>query len=182
MPVYIVILNTVEKDAMQTEYAGSKQSQKKISRPKRRSFNSKRKLLSKEKWQQQSDSLGYFADNVSYKGKSEHKKLPGDFGLSPPANPRSNKSLCDADFIASSVVFSKNTALQLLKQGMLLGLIDERVHRGWPRHVWAVINGIVLEAKQSENCTGAYHGYPVPENDPLYGKILEAWKDRCTQD
>jgi hypothetical protein len=65
---------------------------------------------------------------------------------------------------------------------MRLGLVDERMHNGWPRHVWAVINGVALEAKQSENFAGAYHGYPVPENDPLYGKILAEWNDRCTQD
>jgi hypothetical protein len=101
------------KMTMQTKSPGFKKSQR-ISKPEKRSFNSKRRILSKAKWQQQLESLKDFANNVRYKGKPEHKRFPGDFCLSPPADQRSNKSLCDADPIISRVIFTKNTALKLL--------------------------------------------------------------------
>lgn len=59
-------------------------------KPRLNKYNTKRKLCSS---QTQDSSL---ASRVSYGGNPEHKRHPGDFGLTPPAaHCRADKSLCD---------------------------------------------------------------------------------------
>jgi hypothetical protein len=33
-----------------------------------------------------------------------------------------------------------------------------------------------MEAQLENQELGTYHGYPMPENDPLFCKVLEKWK------
>ncbi len=61
------------------------------------------------------------ADTVRYGGNPEHKRNPGDFGLTPPAAPRRGKSLGD-----EAVRFRRADALALLRQGLMAGLVDQR--------------------------------------------------------
>ena len=58
---------------------------------KRKSFNPKRRIASAPV---QAD-LDRLAGEVRYGGKPDHKRNPGDFGLTPPSLPRDDKSLCD---------------------------------------------------------------------------------------
>jgi hypothetical protein len=47
----------------------------------------------------------------------------------------------------------------------------------WPKAVWAVTDeGVVLEARLDDAERGSYHGYPVPESDPLAAEIRKRWK------
>ena len=62
------------------------------------------------------------AGRVTYGGNPEHKRKPGDFGLTPPAAPQADKSLCDA-----VGVFDLRTALCLLREGIKRGLVSEQV-------------------------------------------------------
>jgi hypothetical protein len=50
------------------------------------------------------------ADAVQYGGNPEHKRNPGDFGLTPPASPRPDKTLCD-----TVELFERSEALRLLR-------------------------------------------------------------------
>jgi len=78
----------------------------------RKSFNPKRRI-------QQAcdpDEIERLAEAVSYGGNPEHKRNPGDFGLSPPAAPRPDKTLCDR-----AGVFDKREAEELLRQGIRQG-------------------------------------------------------------
>lgn len=71
-------------------------------------FNPKRRFL-----EVNADVLKRLDDQskrVSYGGNPEHKKNPGDFGLTPPASPRQGKSLCDV-----ADVFTRREALTLIK-------------------------------------------------------------------
>ena len=57
----------------------------------RRRFNPKRRISDVA-------TLAYLASlasRVSYTGNPEHKEKPGDFGLTPPIQPRLDKSKCD---------------------------------------------------------------------------------------
>jgi hypothetical protein len=139
-------------------------------------YNTKRRFLSIE----ESGTLlrlAELAKRIRYGGNPEHKKNPGDFGLTPPASPRQGKSLCDA-----AGVFSRREALKLLREGMRRGLVSDREVSGWPRNIWSVLDGeqpIPLEA-QLENCvTGCYHGYPLPASDPFAAEVIARWENSC---
>jgi hypothetical protein len=120
------------------------------------------------------DRLATLAELVKYGGKPDHKKNPGDFGLHPPAGPRLNKSLCDV-----IGVFKKREALELLKEGVRRGMISNQVRNGWPKQIWSMTSdGTPLESQLENAVLGTYHGYPLPDGDPLADVIKKAWKER----
>ncbi|AFY61651.1 hypothetical protein Syn6312_2552 [Synechococcus sp. PCC 6312] len=119
-------------------------------------------------------SLAELASQARYGGNPEHKKNPGDFGLTPPSGPRPGKSLCD-----SVKVFTKQEALELLKQGMKTGLISDRVEGQWPKNVWSVMEDkIPLEAQLESAEEGTYHGYPMQTEDPFCEEVIKQWRIR----
>src|SRR5581483_8636497 len=85
----------------------------------RNSFNPKRALhdpaalspAQVERW----------AEAAHYSGNPEHKRNPGDFGLTPPAAARMGKTLCD-----KAGIFSRSTALELLRDGFRRGLVSRQ--------------------------------------------------------
>lgn len=134
----------------------------------RRAFNPKRRI----KTETRPAELEELVDRVSYGGNPEHKKNPGDFGLSPPAQPRPDKTLCD-----EAGVFKTEDAKELLKQGIRKGLVSEQMRGGYPRNVWAVTgDGIPLEAQLDNEQQGNYHGYPMPSTDPFRDLVLSKWE------
>lgn len=137
----------------------------------RTSFNPKRRLQGPdeevpEKWRR-----------AGYGGNPEHKRNPGDFGLTPPANPRPHKSLCD-----DANITSRDQARALLLAGINKGLVSQQrgaAKGGWPQNVWAVTDdGVALEAQLENAERGTYHGYPMPEQDPLADRVREEWRKR----
>ena len=110
-------------------------------------------------------------DNVRYGGNPEHKRNPGDFGLTPPSQPRPDKALCDGVSI-----FSKLEATRLLRNGVRRGLVSVAERNGFPQNIWSVTDDCPLEAQLENAELGIYHGYPMPETDPFRMKIHEAWK------
>lgn len=108
---------------------------------------------------------------VSYGGNPEHKRNPGDFGLSPPALPRADKALCD-----EVEIFRRDEALRLLKRGICRGLVSNRRVGNFPQNVWTVTDvGVPLEAQLENQETGAYLGYPLLETDPFSRVVTDAW-------
>ena len=136
-------------------------------------FNLKRRIKKLEEV-----DLQYCSDiakQIRYGGNPEHKKNPGDFGLTPPSNPRAGKSLCDVVSI-----FSRRVALERLQAGLRKGLISERSHGEWPQNIWSVTeDGYPLEAQLENPATGVYHGYPMPESDPLAAEVIKQWDMRA---
>ncbi len=111
------------------------------------------------------------AEQVQYGGNPEHKKNPGDFGLTPPNSLRSAKSLCDAVRI-----FKRQIAREYLQSGLCRGLISEQSDGQWPRIIWSVSKeGTPLEARLENRETGTYHGYPIPLSDPWGIEIVRRW-------
>jgi hypothetical protein len=133
----------------------------------RKSYNPKRALVADKIEQAELIAL---AKKVHYGGNPEHKRNPGDFGLTPPSAPRPDKTLCDLAGITT-----KSEALSALRSGVLKGLISKK--RGtFPQNIWSVTSdGIPLEAQLDNEEAGTYHGYPMPEADPFCSVILRAW-------
>jgi len=133
-------------------------------------YNPKRTVLAPPLTAAQQARLAALAASVRYGGNPEHKVNPGDFGLTPPAAPRRGKSLCD-----TLAIVRRTAALDLLRAGLRHGLVDGRWDgHGWPRQVWAVdAQRNPVEAQLEAD--GVYHGYPMPEADPLREVVLGRW-------
>jgi len=109
-------------------------------------------------------------EKVRYRGNPEHKRNPGDYGLSPPGAPRPGKTLCD-----QVGIYTRAEALTLLREGLQRGMFSLQERGGWPQNVWAVTErGEPLEAQHEAQ--GVYHGYPMPEADPFREKVLDRWR------
>lgn len=131
-------------------------------------FNKKRKIETRV----EPDYCEFLAENVKYGGNPEHKRNPGDFGLTPPSSPRAHKTLCD-----DSGVSSLSRAQKLLREGCRLGLYSEQRKGQWPQNLWSVTDdGCPLEAQLENAEQGIYHGYPMPESDPLREIVLSRWQ------
>ena len=118
--------------------------------------------------------LDEIAGDVSYGGHPHHKRSPGDFGLTPPASPRPNKSLCDGVGI-----FQRAEAIRHLIEGIKRGAISADADQGFPRHVWSVTeDGRVLEARCDDFAAGQYHGYPLDRSDPMADLVIQRWKEQ----
>jgi|SRR5271157_1881100 len=120
--------------------------------------------------------LAGLAVRVIYAGSPYHKRYPGEFGLTPPAEPRPDKTLCDGTDIAKP-----EQAQELLREGVRRGLVSEQRRAGLPQNIWAVSDGDVpLEAQLENEVTASYHGYPMEkEDDPLAAEVLRLWKIRA---
>ena len=112
------------------------------------------------------------ADKVKYGGSPLHKKNPGNYGLTPPIQPRPHKTLCEGVNINSP-----EDATRLLRLGVDKGLVSEQKRGNFPQNIWAVAEGgIPMEAQLDNQETGSYHGYPLSEGDPFREEILGKWQ------
>lgn len=131
-------------------------------------FNPKRRIREESDPEEISRLVG----RVRYGGNPAHKKNPGDFDLKPPAQPRADKTLCDAVGITK-----RSEALQLLQEGVRRGLVSEQTRGDFPQNVWAVTqDGIPLEAQLENLDQGTYHGYPMPSTDDFREEVSRRWK------
>jgi len=135
---------------------------------KRKTFNPKRRIAeSLDK-----GNLEKLAAAVRYGGNSEHKRNPGNFGLTPPASQRRHKTLCD-----EAGIFDRSIALGLLQEGIRNGLVSKTAGSSYPQNVWAVSSaGLPVEAQLENPANGTYHGYPMPEEDPFRDVVIAKWK------
>jgi hypothetical protein len=135
----------------------------------RRTFNPKRRLCPVEDLEIRQGDLLPRIRSVRYAGNPEHKRTPGDFGLTPRSAPRPGKTLCD-----EVEIYSRAEALILLRAGLERGMFSVQERDGWPQNVWAVTEGGEPVEAQLEG-PGIYHGYPMAEADPFREKVLERW-------
>lgn len=119
------------------------------------------------------------AKKVGYGGNPEHKRNPGNFGLSPPSSHLKNptKALCDTVNITT-----RKNALKNLKAGVKKGLISKQTRgeepHDYPQNIWSVLeDGTVLEAQLENSGLGTYHGYPLPEADPFVKVVRKHWEE-----
>ncbi|MBM3422612.1 MAG: hypothetical protein FJY09_05110 [Chlorobi bacterium] len=136
---------------------------------KRGSFNDKRRFMGPA----DPEVLNEIVSRVSYGGNPEHKRNPGDFGLTPPAQPRPDKSLCD-----EIGVFRRAEAERLLRDGLKRGMVSEHWRQGFPRNIWSVTaDGKPVEAQLENAASGVYNGYPMPRSDYFAQAVLQRWRE-----
>src|ERR1039457_6455348 len=117
-----------------------------------RTFNPKRRIRTKQEFQSRQEALSTLLENVHYRGNPEHKRNPGDFGLSPPAAPRPDKTLCDI-----TKIFEKVRAEGFLREGLRRGMVSVQHVGLFPRLIWAVTeDGWPLEARLDNEEQGNY--------------------------
>ncbi len=134
----------------------------------RKHINRKRRIVTPAPAQ---GILNDLADNVRYIGSPYHKRNPGNFALTPPSQPRPDKTLCD-----EARIFKVAEAQRWLEEGVRRGVISPTMQDGFPKHIWAVTDeGVVLEAKYNNEGPGNYHGYPLFEPDPFRQVVLNRW-------
>ena len=120
------------------------------------------------------DDLLRLALSAEYKGSPQHKLHPGDYGLSPPVNPRPGKTLCDGK---TSITLDE--AELLLRSGFQKGMVSRQRRNNWPQNIWAVDDaGEPYEAQLENRELGHYHGYPMPADDDFRKVVLEEWSNR----
>lgn len=114
----------------------------------------------------------YLKKYACYEGSPLHKRNPGNFGLTPPAAPRPDKTLCD-----EAGIFSRRLANELFGKGIERGLVSEVTgYDRFPKYIWIVDeDGRVFEANYGGSHNGCYHGYPIRHSDPLFEQIGKAW-------
>jgi hypothetical protein len=135
-------------------------------------FNPKRQVRPVDKADR--TMLNRLARVVKYGGNPEHKSDPGDFGLTPPATPKPDKTLCDL-----AGVRARRVALSLLRSGIGKGLISRQERNGFPKNIWAVDeHDFAFEAQLENPAAGVYHGYPLPSADPFSVEVMRLWKER----
>ena len=138
----------------------------------RSGFNPKRRMAAADALT--SAERAGLAARVVYGGNPEHKRSPGDYGLTPPISPRPAKTLCDGDR-----AILKSEAIGLLQAGLRKGTMSAAPPESWPQNVWAVSDTHQVFEAQLENATqGASHGYPMPEDDDFREIVLKEWKVR----
>ena len=73
----------------------------------------------------------------------------------------------------------KEEALVLLKNGVMKGMCSPCSPGQWTQNVWSISDkGEVFEAQLENVAQGAYHGYPVPEDDDFLRVIRREWTQR----
>ena len=121
------------------------------------------------------EARAHLREHASYEGVPYHKRSPGDFGLEPPAAPRPDKTLCD-----EAGVTARATAQGLLTRAIEGGLASEHEGApGFPKQLWVVDDGgRPFEAMYGGSRAGAYHGYPIRQDDPFFREVIAAWDKR----
>jgi hypothetical protein len=114
------------------------------------------------------------SERAQYGGYPEHKRSPGNYGLTPPTQPRPGKTLCDA-----IRQIPKEEALELLRSGILKGMMSQCAPGHWPKQIWAVsAEGQAFEAQLENAQLGTYHGYPMPDDDDYRRVVQQEWSER----
>lgn len=118
-------------------------------------------------WPENVKSPEVVAGLVTYTGNAVHKTYPV-FGA-PPAW-RADKAKCDR-FVEAEW----DKLVHALRQAIRGGFVGE-FRGGFPERAWAWVNGVLHEARLTNERTGDYHAFPVddPLQYPLPVALLEA--------
>ncbi len=138
----------------------------------RNGYNPKRRIAASGTLSQ--SRLHELAEKSRYGGNPEHKRSPGDYGLTPAASPRPGKTLCDG-----GRQLLRGEAEDLLRAGFLKGMISPCAENSWPQNVWALSEaGEAFEAQLENRTLGEYHGYPMPQHDDFRAVVESEWNKR----
>jgi hypothetical protein len=110
------------------------------------------------------------AARALFAGSGKHKLQPRAFGLEP-APSDGDDTYCDGH--AGFTPQDMSRARELLRRGILAGLVGHIDSRGEPSLVWTVDdNGWIYEGRITIPTQAAYHAYPVLPSDAFAKKII----------
>jgi hypothetical protein len=125
--------------------------------------------------------LPALANRATFEGYSKHKLRPRAFGLEPFTGEREDATYCDghAQFAPADMARAPN----LLRRGILAGLVGHNLAQGDPTLVWSIDdNGWIYEARVTIPSRAVYHGYPVLQSEaiarPVIARYIEYVYDR----
>lgn len=111
---------------------------------------------------------------VKYRPSGAHKSYPapnGEWSY----GPRRDATKCD---VLPEERWSD--VEQALRDAIKAGVVDKTFRNGFPARAWAWVNGVLHEARLSNEAVGEYHGYPLdhPEHHPSdpHGLLAKAPK------
>lgn len=141
--------------------------------PRRSGNNPKRRIMSET--EVDPAALRRLSDETRYVGSAHHKRTPGDYGFTPPANPRPNKSLCDGRRRVNT-----EEARALFQEGVKRGMVSPFATGELPKYVWAVDGKERAYEAKLERPGSTYHGYELGDDDEAMRRLVIAeWKARC---
>jgi len=116
------------------------------------------------------------ATRLRYVGSAIHKLHPGNYGFTPPQNPRPSKSPCD-----EIRAILREEAVDLFRSGISKGMVSEFAPGGAPKYIWSVgTDGEVYEAKARPEQEADYHRYRLGEDDQAMREyVKKEWRRRC---
>ena len=141
-----------------------------MKRPQRRTRQKKKSMLASAASVDRGE-LQRMAERARYSPSPYHKARPSN---TVGATPRPDKTVCGRLALPDC-----RDAADLLKAGILRGMISTQLRRGWPQNVWAVDDaGIVYEAQLGNSELGEYHGYPMKADDHFARVVRKEWEGR----
>jgi hypothetical protein len=134
----------------------------------RSSNNDKRRLcepVPPEAW------LADLAERASFEAYSKHKLWPRPFGLQPFTGEREDATFCDGH--AQFGPDDTQLAPDLLRRGILAGLVGHNCSQGDPTLLWTVDNnGWIYEMRLTVPSRAIYHGYPVLQTEAIARMVI----------
>ena len=141
--------------------------------PRRSGNNPKRRIMSETDIDPA--ALDRILNEARYVGSAHHKRTPGDYGFTPPANPRPNKSHCDGRRRINA-----DEARNLFQEGVKRGMVSPFAMGELPKYVWAVDDEERAYEAKAERTGLRYHGYELGNDDEAMRRLVIAeWKARC---
>jgi hypothetical protein len=112
---------------------------------------------------------------ATYAGSGKHKVNPRAFGLEPAA-PAADDTFCDGH--AGFTPEDMTLAPELLRRGVLAGLLGHNEKGGDPTLLWTVDDrGWVFEARITIPTQAVYHGYPLLDGDAFARKVIARYSE-----
>lgn len=115
--------------------------------------------------------LTALAARARFEAYSKHKLQPQAFGLQPFTGQREDATYCDghANFAPADMARVPN----LLRRGILAGLIGHNDRQGDPTLLWTVDdNGWIYEGRLTIPSQALYHGYPVLRTEAVARVVI----------
>ncbi len=106
-------------------------------------------------WPTSGPTAEEIAERCRYVANGEHKTYPSKDG--------SWTLMAKADKAKCAVIHESQWPLVVaaLKQAIREGCISDQFENGFPRRVWAHVNGTLHEARLSNSLRGEYHAFPL---------------------
>jgi hypothetical protein len=107
-------------------------------------------------WPADRPDPAFVAAQVRYRPSAEHKDYPSPTGSWTLGSARSDKAKC-----ARLAVAGWSAVQDALREAIRCGCVSRDFRGNFPSRVWAFVNGVLHEARLTNEGSGEYHGFPL---------------------